>query len=180
MRWASSLLAAGGVLGLGVFPLEGQTPHHEQTHFSAEDEGVRHPVPIPGDVMAILRADESVRNAGAYLESEGMTSGEVTAKLLSASQINLGSSGQKDLIVVAEGPLRGANITTFWIFLHGDEGYRLAFKFFAHDLIVMESRFNGYRDLEMLEATAATVTDILFRFDGREYKLFSSKAEAIK
>jgi hypothetical protein len=174
------LLVAGGAWGFGCLLLHGQTPSPEQTHFSAEDEGVKHPVPIPADVMAILRVDESVENATAYLESDGFTSSELTSKLFSASKIALGSSRQEDLIVVAEGPLRGANVTTFWIFFHGGEGYTLAFKFFAHDLIVKESRSNGYRDLEMLEATAATVTDISFRFDGREYKLFSSRRQEIK
>jgi hypothetical protein len=174
------LLVAGGAWGFGCLLLHGQTPYPEQTHFSAEDEGVKHPVSIPADVMTILRVDESVRNAIAHLESDGVASNELTAKLFSASQIALGSSGQEDLIVVAEGPLRGANETTFWVFIHGGEGYTLAFKFFAHDLIVKESRSNGHRDLEMLEATAATVTDISFRFDGHEYKLFSSKMEQIK
>ncbi len=36
----------------------------EQTHFSAEEAGVHNPVPLPDDVLAILKEDEGVRGDG--------------------------------------------------------------------------------------------------------------------
>jgi hypothetical protein len=50
----------------------------------------------------------------------------------------------------------------------------------AHDLIVTQTRFNGYRNLEAYGMTCCTITTTRVRFDGREYKLYFSKTEDIK
>jgi hypothetical protein len=44
----------------------------EQTHFSAEDMGVRHPIKVPDGVLAIIGKDEYAREA---LEGEGKSTG---------------------------------------------------------------------------------------------------------
>ena len=112
MRGISCLLVAGAVLNFGCVPVAGQTtrPNQEQTEFSAEDEGVKHPVPLPGEVLAILQRDDLVKNELKYDEK---APGKLPATWFSASEITLGSSGENDLIIAAEGPLVGANVDNF-------------------------------------------------------------------
>lgn len=178
MRGASCLLIAAAVLTLGV-SVAGQTVRTslEQTHFSAEDAGVKHPVPLPSQVVEILRRDELVRDV---LENRNMTPDNLPASWFSASEITLGSLGEKDLIVAAEGPLVGGNVDTYWVFIRKDKGYVLVLTIPTHDLIVKSSRFGGYRNLEVLAATASTVTTVYLRFDGRQYREYSAKTEDIK
>ncbi|MGP8185302.1 MAG: hypothetical protein ACLQKY_04465 [Terracidiphilus sp.] len=173
------LLIAGAVLVLGRVPVEGQktTPHREQTDFSAEDEGVKQSVSIPDSVLAILRQDKFVRDV---LENENVAPDKLPASWLSAAEVQLGGLGEKDLIVEGEGPLRGANVITFWVFVRNSQEYVLALTIPAHDLIVKKSRFNDYRNIETLGATAVTVTTVFFRFDGHRYRQHAARTEDIK
>ena len=152
-------------------------PAQEQTHFNAGDPGVEHPAPIPGEVLAILGRDDHVKHA---LNYQGITPENLPASWFSASEIALGSSREKDLIVAAEGPLIGANVDTFWVFIHRGRDYSLVLTIPALGLTVKNSRTNGYRDLEAGAATAVTITTASFRFDGQQYKLFSAKTEKIR
>ncbi len=174
-----SRLIAGTVLILGSVSVEGQTaqPNQEQTHFSAEDEGAKHPVPLPSEVLAILRRDAFVKDE---LEGDDIAPERLPTAWFSASEITLGGRGEKDLIVVAEGLLRGANVDTFWVFVHRDQGYALVLTVPAFDIIVKSSRTNGYRNIEASAATAVTVTTASFRFDGHRYVRASVKTEDIK
>ncbi len=179
MRGRLNFLLAGAVFAFGCVSVEGQTarPNQEQTEFSAEDAGVKHPVPVPDEVLSILRRDDRVKNE---LESADIAPEELPNSWFSASEIALGGPGEKDLIVVAEGPLVGANVDTFWVFIHRDKAYALVFTIPVHDLVVKKSRTNGYRNLDVMAATAVTVTTASFRFDGHQYQRFSAKTEDIK
>jgi hypothetical protein len=179
MRRNSRLLIVGAVLIFGGVSIESQKTksNQEQTHFSAEDAGVSFPVPIPDEALAILRRDDRVENELAYA---AIAPEKLPRSWFSASEIALGSPGEKDLIVVAEGPLLGANVDTFWVFVNSGKGYLLVLTIPAHDLIVKRSRTNGYRNLEAMAATAITVTTASFRFDGHQYREYSEKTEDIK
>jgi hypothetical protein len=164
---------------MGRVPAEGQTtPRHQvQTHFSAEDESVNRPVPVPEAVMAILRQDKFVRDE---MENENLAPNGLPASWFSAGEVHLGGQSAKDLIVEGVGPLRGANVITYWVFISKGQEYLLALSVPTHDLIVKTSRSSGYRNLESLRATAVTVTTVSFRFDGKQYREYSAKTENIK
>jgi hypothetical protein len=149
----------------------------EQTHFSAEDASVQHPVRIPAEVMAILRNDERVRNV---LESENLRPDALPEPWFSVAEVHLGPPHEVDYIVAGEGPMMGANISPFWVVIHNANGFRLALFLGAHDLEVGRTRSNGYQGLTTYGATASTVTTVHFRFDGSEYKESSEKTENIK
>jgi hypothetical protein len=68
--------------------------------------------------------------------------------------------------------LIGANVASFWIFRKTAAGYSLVFDESVHDLEVLESRTNGYRDIRTTSATAVSVTTLLFRFNGEKYELY--------
>jgi hypothetical protein len=179
MRGKLGFLLVGAAFAFGSVPIQCQRarPTQEQTAFSAEDEGVKHPVPLPSEVLAILQRDNLVKNELKYGENAPE---KLPPAWFSASEIALGSSGEKDLIIAAEGPLAGGNVDTFWVFVQREHHYTLVLTIPAHDLVVKRPHTNGYRNLQASGATAATVTTLSFRFNGRQYKEYSTTTEDIK
>lgn len=152
----------------------GNSHPSEQTHFSAEDEAVKKPALIPEDVLAALKKDHDVAEV-----IENDTEEKFSSSWFSASAIHLSVHRADDLVVVAEPPLAGANITTFWIFRAIPSGHSLVLKVGAHDLEVKPSRTNGYRDIEASAETAVVFTSALYKFDGKTYKAQQEKSNVI-
>ena len=139
----------------------------EQTHFSAEDSRVSRPINLPEGVLAMISKEEVVRDT---LEDEGKS--QLPRDWLSAAEVHLAGPNEKDFVVMAVGLLRGANITTFWVFRPtSGGGYEMLLDAPAHDLIIKESRSKGYRDIELLSATAVSVTTVNVRFDAKKYQI---------
>ena len=158
----------GGIVLLALVSAFGATP--EQLHFSAEDEQVERPIGIPEGVAAILRNDGRVRH---FLEGEpSSATGQLPPSWFSASAVRLDGDGEKDVVVMATGALRGANITTFWVFRATNRGYELAFEAHEHDLIVTNKRWKGYRVIETDSMTAVLVRTAWYRLEGGQYKMF--------
>jgi hypothetical protein len=166
-------------LALNQMQTEGQDrpKSEEQRQFSAEDEGARHPVSIPAEVMTILGNDKRVQSVA---ENENIPMDKVPSEWFSASAIHLGGPDRRDLIVVARGPLAGANVDVFWVFIHEKQGFRLALMVPAHDLVVKSARTHGYRNIEASGATANTITTAQFKFDGETYEEYVSTTDDIK
>ncbi|HXR40737.1 MAG TPA: hypothetical protein VN776_16655 [Terracidiphilus sp.] len=178
-RVCPSIVFVVTLLVVAALPAPSQpTPKlKEQRVFSAIDDGVNNPIAIPPRVLTLLANDEVV---GDLLADQNVTPTNLPASWFSAAQVHLGPKGSKDVIVMGEGLLRGANIIPFWAFVHDGEGFRLALTVRALDLEVKRTRSRGYLDLEANAATARTVTTFKFRFDGNEYKESSEKTEDIK
>jgi hypothetical protein len=149
----------------------------EQRHFSAEDAGVQRPIPLPDDVLAILSKDELVRDV---LEDENPPEGQLPQAWFSVSTIHLSSKDINDLVVVGKGPLRGANVITFWVISSTPHGHELVLNAPAHDLIVKNTSWKGYRQIEMSGETAVVYTSVLFRWDGRKYAKYRVKSNNIR
>jgi hypothetical protein len=153
-------------------------PHtSEQLVFSAEDDGVKHPVAIPREVLAILQKEEMV---GSVLENEQTSAENIPLDWFSASAIHLSNSRKADLVVMARGPLAGGNVVTFWVFCAAAHGYELALMAPAHTLRVMNTRWLGHRDIELLSASAVQFSSVLCRFDGKRYASYKTKSERIR
>ncbi len=148
----------------------------DQSLFSAEDETVQRPVAIPEDALQILRNDDQVLQ---YLKAEGKSPDELTTESFLASEIHLDGPDEKDLIVVGADRLRGANVATFWIFRKSSQSYQLILKAAAHDLRVQKVRSKGYRDIETASPIAGTAHIDVYRFDGKQYRLYRSKSQPI-
>jgi hypothetical protein len=150
----------------------------EQTSFSAEDEHVEHSCPIPSDAMSILRKDEFVKTV---LANDPDALKESPQNLFEASTVHLHSATENDLVVIAEGPLVGGNVTTFWVFQQAPTGMKLVVgNAHTHDLEILRTRTLGYRDIKLTGATAVEYTETILHFDGTRYKEFSSKTRPIK
>ena len=149
----------------------------EQTVFSAEDSGVKRPVSIPEDVMAILRKDEGVLPV---LDYENVRPENLPASWFSAAEVHLTLSSTPDLVVAAEPPLAGGNVDTFWVFRATAHGHELMVTAPAHSLALKSTRSHGYRDIELLSNTAVAFHTVILRFDGTEYKVLRDKWAPIK
>jgi len=149
----------------------------EQLAFSAEDDAVKKPVAIPQDVLAILVKDKMVSRE---LENENLPAEKIPLSWFSASAIHLSNSNKTDFVVMARGPLAGGNVVTFWVFRGTPHGHELVLTAPMHDLIVKNTRWNGYRDVEFASMSAAKISTVLCRFDGKQYKEYKSKLENIQ
>jgi len=149
----------------------------EQRHFSAEEDGVKKPIPIPEAVLATLKQDEHICSV---LEYENISAEKIPASWFSASAIHLNRPDQLDLVVMGIGPLRGANVITFWVFATTARGYELVLMAPAHDLIVKNTRWKGYREIELVSMTALEISTVLVRFDGERYKEYRARSEHIR
>jgi len=175
-RFGVTLLTLLVVCSAATAQRSGSHPS-EQSHFSAEVEGVDKPVTLPQDVVAILRTDEMVRSG---IEDENLPPEKMPLSWFSAWAIHLSNSGRVDLVVVGKPPLAGANVTTFWVFRSMPHGYELVLSAPAHDLAVMNTRSKGYRDIELISMTAVQISSILCRFDGERYTACKTKSEATR
>ena len=154
---------------------EKHTISHEQTEFSAEDEGVKHPIAIPPDVMKILNQDEVVKS-----ELENDKRNKISDSWFSASAVHLAGPHEQDMVVMAVAELRGANVTTFWVFRRTIKGHQLVMTAPAHTMKIQKTSRNGLRDIELVSATAREVSTSLCSFDGGRYTQCKSTSEKIQ
>ncbi len=177
-RTAGALLAVLIICnaGIGEDTGKGHRPS-EQMHFSAEQAGVEKPIPIPEAVLAMLKTDDMVRNA---LANEEIPTEKIPLSWFSASTIHLNGPEQTDIVVMAEGSLRGSNVTTFWVFRGTASNYELVLTAPAHDLEVKKTRWKGYRDIELTSLTAVKISTVLCRFNGKQYTKHRAKTQPIQ
>jgi len=168
--WAVWLIATSALS-------QDKAPVREQTNFSAEDEGVRSPVRIPDDAWAILKVDKNTR---VYLGEEDKKQAEPQRSWFSAASVHLQDSKRNDLVIVGKGPLRGANIVTFWVFLDTPSGMKLAGTAAAHDLIIQRSRYMGIRTIKLYSMTCCKITTTWLRLDQRKLRQYRQITEDIK
>jgi hypothetical protein len=148
----------------------------EQTHFSAEDEDVEHPVLIPGKVWEILKHDNSTE---IYLD-EGSSPAERQRSWFSAAVVHLQDASKMDYVVEAKGPLRGANVNPFWVFLDTPNGMKLVLAASAHDLLILSNRWNGVRNIELDSATCCQLTTTWLRYENGKFEIHRQITKEIK
>src|SRR3954465_13984394 len=152
IRMVLKITAALFVLVSVSRPLSaGQNAPAAQLHFSAEDSAVEKPIALPEDVRTTLSKDELVRDEA---ENDGIPIHAIPSSWFSASVVHLANPRNGDLLVVAQGPLRGSNVTTFWVFARTNHGFQLVLTAPAHDLLIRSSRSRAYRDIETTSMTA--------------------------
>jgi hypothetical protein len=149
----------------------------EQVHFSAEDESVQRPGSVPEGILQILRRDRDVLNV---LKHQNLPAEQLPASWFRASEIHLDGLNETDMIVIAAGPLIGANVTTFRVFRPTAQGYELVLLVATHDLTIEKHRSHGYRDILAERQTAIEFVSVLYRFDGKQYQPYRTKSGPIR
>ncbi len=161
----------------------------EQSAFDAEpDSGKMHlerPVEIPASALDVLR-DTLSRGTVNCLKSRGTTPKQVPASWFLASAVHLNGPNEVDLIVLPNVPsiakpgnsggcLLPANGGPFWVLGPGiaSERYGLLLAAYGHRLEVLDSRANGYRDIQM----GTIRTALLYKFTVHQYQLSEKKTD---
>src|SRR5438876_10762561 len=99
---------------------------------------------LPPAVATILLGDPSIQDV---LKGENLPIDKLPSEWFLASEVHLAGENDHSLIVMADGRLRGANITTFWVFRASAGGYEPLLSEPAHDLVVKDTSSNGYRGI---------------------------------
>jgi hypothetical protein len=173
----AAFVSASGV-ALASHKSEPARKQAEQTHFSAEDKGVRSPVPIPADAWAILKADERTR---IYLDDKDPSkAAEIQRSWFSATVVHLRNTGEEDLVVAAEGPLAAGETETFWVFMQTSQGMKLVVAATTQGLTILNDRYKGVRMIDLTAATCCEVTTSSWRYEDGEFRQFSQVSKAIK
>jgi hypothetical protein len=114
-----------------------------------------------------LLGDPSIQNV---LKDENLPVDKLPPAWFRVSEAHLSGGNDHSLIVMADGRLRGANLTTFWVFRASAGGYEPLLSEPAHDLLIKDTISNGYRDIELSSASEAISWRDVFRFDGKSYQ----------
>lgn len=183
-RWCmKALLISCALLSLGATVGWGSEAQ-EQTVFDADpSEPIAHPIALPNGAAHVLAQDDDVV---ACMKDNPIPQGASLASWFTASEIHLNGPNETDLIVLpvaqnspymcfhsAEG------IGKFWVFRQAGGRYELVLKTAGLGLTVLESKHNGYRDIESGGQVGAFVRRSSFRFENGRYHEYQRKTEEL-
>lgn len=151
----------------------------EQSSFGVEDE-LERPVKTPKDVLAVLRKDQDVKDCLQSAQENGEEPSDLST-WFAASKIDLNNDRQPDLVIKPDyWCLHGASAGPFWVFHHTEQGYVLVLKAGGMGLHILKTQTKGFRNIETSSVVGSeNVSTQTYQFDGRQYKLTSSKTEPI-
>jgi hypothetical protein len=139
----------------------------EQVEFSAEDDGVEHPIDLPKGVIELLKKDHYILGT---LEDENLTPDKLPTSWFWASEIHLAGWDEKDLVIIGRCPVCGANVSVFWIFRPKSDGYEMVLFTGAHNLRILKRHSSGYKEIETNSVTMQHLWTDRWRFDGIQYQ----------
>lgn len=172
-----ALLSQGGSVGWGSVA-------QEQAVFYADpSEPIAHPIDLPDGAAQVLAKDD---NVVACLKDNPIPQGESLASWFTASEIHLHGPNEADLIVLPlaqDSPYMcfhsAEGVGRFWIFRQVGRRYELVLKTAGLGLTLLESRHNGYRDIQSGGQVGASVTRSSFRFESGRYHEYQRKTESL-
>ena len=166
----------------------GKEQQQEQSNFGGDagsaEEFTRKPVEIPTAALQLLR--DTLHPGTIYcIEEKGTKLDQVPASWFVGSEIHLDGPDETDLVVrpnvfklpEAASCLLGASEIPFWVLRNVGGRYLLLLETYALELDVLDSRTNGYRDIQTDSATAVTRTTFLYKMDVAQYQLAEKKTE---
>ena len=178
LPWMASAFALVALANYQNASAQSRGPSNpEQLHFSAEDSEVKHPITLPAGAIDIIKKDPDVVEA---LKNRDKPLTDLPMTWITAAAVHLDGRDETDIVIVARGLLAGANVTTFWVLRPKGQGFELLLTAPAHDLYVRNTRTNGYRDIEIMAATAVRVSTVTFKLDGDRYKKLNQRSESIR
>lgn len=140
---------------------------HVEQHVFGLEQPIDRPVPIPDEVLKILRHNSEV--SACDLGSASLDS--IPADWYAASEIHLGDPKKSDLVVKAKNVcLFGPNIGPFWVFRRTTESYRLVLSAQAMALKILSSKTKGLRDISTQTMIGVRPSFERYKFDGRAYQ----------
>lgn len=158
---------------LGLMALSGGLPQDDcssQSIFSVLPEAETHigcPVTLPLGARFALAHNPFIRGV---MRDEGAR--ELPPSWFTAAYVRLGPPGEKDLLIIGNGPLLGANVDPIWVLRPTAAGWKIIVDGAPTlSVKVSQHRTNGYHDLLISKATAVQAYTGVLRFDGQVYRL---------
>jgi hypothetical protein len=155
----------------------------EQTTFNANaiasEPLVEKSVPVPNAVLQILRDDDIVRGCK---KDNPIAAGSSLASWFVASEIHLNEPSEVDLVVLPDPDERYLcfhsveGVGWFWIFRPASEQYELMLRTAGLSLEVLETKHEGYRDIQSGSQVGKFGTALIFRFMEGHYREYQEKA----
>lgn len=152
----------------------------EQRAFFSDDPDkvyIRKPITLPDAAIQTLRSSET------GLECL-KTGHKFDAAWVVGSEVHLDGAGETAIVVMPKFFLQppldnscilGAHVTTFWVLRKGDKGYQLLLGTKASELLVDNSKHNGYLDIIAYIVNFSDTDALQYRFDGRRYQEYGRK-----
>jgi hypothetical protein len=167
-----SLLLAAPIAAISQAPIEG-LPGYPAPIFELT-KPFEHPVTLPSQVLALLRADEA--NAGRFevCRSRGNLP-QIPPEWFVATEIKLADGEHPGMIVKAANTCLwdgepGQKEGDFWVFRQAPTGYQLLFTAHAYALQVLNTHTGGYPDLCIYKSGGIlTLTLTFYRFGEGKY-----------
>lgn len=141
-----------------------------QLRFSAEDHQVRHPSSLPKAVYKTLAADDGVHQLLANVLGNRPLP---PPDWFSATKLASISDHEDLYLVEAEGELRGANISSFWLIRNDTTSAqaRMMWTAVAHDVQLCYRKKELYPDISIAKFTADMSSGAVFHFNEDHYTL---------
>lgn len=186
-KWFVQFLIFSALLGCRLEAQEAsKNLQAEQTSFGIEaapgEKLIDKPVSIPEEALRALKISDTLLG---HCYGHRLTKPKsVLTSWFIGSEVHLAGPDEVDLIVmprdmnVSPSPnvcLLGAHTAPFWVLRKRNGKYEMLFETDAEYLEILDSKTNGYRDIE--EETyfiSATVTNTN-RFDGKKYRFFERR-----
>lgn len=137
----------------------------EQTTFGADDQTIDRPARVPEEVVRIVRKVSHAKPD------------ELPESWLLASEIHLDEGSETDLIVI--GRWGGSHTAPFWAFRKLATGYHLVLAGGGDSLEVLDTRWNGFREIAIDNSTLRTRTRSVYRFNGTRYQLYTHRTTTV-
>jgi hypothetical protein len=131
-------------------------------------------VALPNPVVQAIMATESGREASAFAEQSGTRL--ATSRLFRGWKVNISASKDNFYIVIGSYPMSGADNDWFWVVRQSKGKATVLLWAGANCLDVMKGVTRGFKNIEAAWSSPSSTRINRYVFDGRRYKLQSSRS----
>lgn len=181
----SGLPAALFLFVVFALPLQAQTSNkaaeREQSTFGGEEVPgipfIKRPVPVPADVLKILKQDDTVKGC---LRDNEPTPDKPFSFWFLASSVHLDGPSENDLVVLPNPGWQpgygcwysASGIQWFWIFGKTSERYKLILTTPGNGIEILQTKHAGHKDIRSgtIGSAGRYLTTVLYRFNGNKYQ----------
>jgi hypothetical protein len=165
--WISNVFLTSSLL----FPANSQIAPKkdavEQTSFGMEFP-FEQPVPLSESAKKALATDQGIAEV---MKDDQLSIESIPKGWFTASEVHLGPKSETDLVVMGLGISLGPYSAGFWILRQTPQGYEIVLAVHTHNLALLDSSTNGFRDIETGLATGGESYIDKYRFDGHRYQI---------
>jgi hypothetical protein len=135
-------------------------------------------VAVSPGVLKVLLATEEAKEG---LEYSSDSERNRPAELFHAAEVHLARPQEEDLVVIGVcPPMCGADNSWFWLVRSAIMDPQVVLVLGGSLVELLDSRTNGYRDVRCSWSSAAETRDTIYRFDGKQYKVWKDKRNELR